>query len=107
MTSLLRSLRLVTTKSRFNYRIYCTSGRSPPQNDPIRRFRDMMFGKYLVWTNTLSAAGLMFVGDIVCQRLEFHQGLVDKPCDWVRLGISTDMSLEIIGSYRIMIFTSL
>lgn len=38
----------------------------------------LIFGKYLLLTNTLSAAALMLVGESVAQKIENSQNLNDK-----------------------------
>lgn len=62
-----------------------------------RRLVEALFGKYLIWTNTVSCGLLMAAGDAVAQRIETRhersateptQAAADRtPFDWRRSGI--------------------
>lgn len=68
----------------------------PPSNSGYNRLRnygrvvvDNLFGKYLLWTNTVSCGILMAAGDAVAQSIETHKEPPDKrkPFDWHRAGV--------------------
>lgn len=44
------------------------------------------FGKYLLVTNTVTCGGLMFLGDIFQQEIEYQRKLLPHRYDWGRLG---------------------
>lgn len=49
------------------------------------RLGKLMFGRYLLLTNTASCGGLLGVGDLATQSLEKWAGVKDK-YDWRRTG---------------------
>ena len=47
---------------------------------------DLIFGKYLLTTNTVSSGVLMMLGDMAAQKIEYHRGHKKKEFDWYRIG---------------------
>lgn len=50
-----------------------------------RRLWSRLFGKYLWLTNTVSSGGLLAVGDVIQQRIEYIRG-INPSYDWRRTG---------------------
>lgn len=45
-----------------------------------------LFGKYLIFTNTISSGILMGVGDLIQQEIEFRQKILPQRYEWDRTG---------------------
>lgn len=52
----------------------------------VDKITNLLFGKYLLATNTLSSGLLMVVGDLVSQEIEFQTGTLKERYDWKRSG---------------------
>lgn len=53
---------------------------------PVESIRNLVFGKHLLLTNTISSGFLMFVGDLVSQKIENRQLKITQPINWKRCG---------------------
>ncbi|XP_055597669.1 mpv17-like protein 2 [Uranotaenia lowii] len=92
MSKLLRFAVLRVNGNSFNRTL--SSKATPVQLDPpstaTKRIWQLLFGKYLLVTNTISSGLLMAVGDIAAQEIEQRRhGTEDQPYNWVRLGQMT------------------
>lgn len=52
----------------------------------IRNYRQNAFGKYLLFTNTVSSGIPMFFGDLIQQEIEYQNKKLAKRYDYKRLG---------------------
>lgn len=59
---------------------------SEHQNSPIRHSIRLVFGKYLLATNTISSGILMILGDLCQQEIEYQQQKLKARYDLARLG---------------------
>lgn len=59
---------------------------SKSHKTPIRSGITLVFGKYLLATNTISSGVLMILGDIFQQEIEYQRQILDKRYDVGRLG---------------------
>lgn len=59
---------------------------STPVKPAVETVHSILFGKYLLTTNTVSSGVLMFMGDIMAQEIEYQRGLVKERYDWWRVG---------------------
>lgn len=66
------ALRCYTTKPKRNY-------------SSLRSGWDAVFGKYLLTTNIVSSGGLMAIGDIIQQEIEYQRNMLPKRYDYGRL----------------------
>lgn len=51
-----------------------------------QKVTSLLFGKYLLATNTLSSGLLMVVGDLISQEIEYRTGTVKERYNWKRTG---------------------
>lgn len=67
----------------------CYSRRSFPlsQRPNLDKITNLLFGKYLLATNTLSSGLLMVVGDLISQEIEFRKGTLTERYNWKRSGM--------------------
>lgn len=56
-----------------------------PQSVPKAR-EGVLFGKYLLATNTISSGFLMVAGDLIVQEFEYQNGTMQDRYDWSRSG---------------------
>lgn len=47
---------------------------------------NVLFGKYLLATNTISSGFLMVAGDLIVQEFEYQNGTLANRYDWKRSG---------------------
>lgn len=66
------AIRLYSTKPKRNY-------------SSVRSGWDAVFGKYLLTTNIVSSGGLMAIGDIIQQEIEYQRNMLPKRYDYGRL----------------------
>lgn len=55
--------------------------------------KQLVFGKYLLLTNTVSSGLLMAIGDLAQQEIEYRQKILTKRYDWGRL-----LRMTIVGT---------
>ncbi len=67
--------------NRWISRRYCST-----QQANSDKITNIMFGKYLLATNTLSSGLLMVVGDLMSQEIEFRKGTLKERYNWTRSG---------------------
>lgn len=68
------------------FRYYSTR---PKRNySSLRSGWDAVFGKYLLTTNIVSSGGLMAVGDIIQQEIEYQRNMLVKRYDYARLSMT-------------------
>lgn len=60
-------------------------GTSGPNKNPVRPGITLVFGKYLLATNTISSGILMLLGDLCQQEIEYHQHKLEYRYDLGRL----------------------
>ncbi|XP_055627807.1 mpv17-like protein 2 [Toxorhynchites rutilus septentrionalis] len=75
-----------------NYVINRRSVSSKPSSDKptVRRVWRLLFGRYLLITNTVSSGVLMMIGDVAAQAIEMKRDAVEKrQFDWRRIGYMT------------------
>lgn len=58
---------------------------SKPDESPFRQGAKLVFGKYLLATNTISSGVLMLIGDICQQEIEYQQQKLEERYDLGRL----------------------
>ncbi|XP_037030886.1 mpv17-like protein 2 [Bradysia coprophila] len=75
----------------------CYSSRSfsLKQRNNVDKMTNLLFGKYLLATNTLSSGLLMVVGDLISQEIEFRTGTLTERYNWKRSG-----NMFIVGAVR-------
>lgn len=56
------------------------------QKTSFRKNVRSLFGKYLIFTNTISSGILMGVGDLIQQEIEFRQKILPQRYEWDRVG---------------------
>lgn len=57
-----------------------------PQAAPKAQKEGLLFGKYLLATNTISSGFLMVAGDLIVQEFEYQNGTLKNRYDWNRSG---------------------
>lgn len=64
-----------------------TSG-TKAATQPVPKTPDggLLFGKYLLATNTISSGFLMVAGDLIVQEFEYQNGRLANRYDWKRSG---------------------
>lgn len=58
----------------------------------LRSGWDAVFGKYLLTTNIVSSGGLMAIGDIIQQEIEYQRNMLAKRYDYGRLSMTKNAS---------------
>ncbi|XP_013187761.2 mpv17-like protein 2 [Amyelois transitella] len=56
---------------------------------PLSTFRrgvNFFFKKNLLFTNSITSGGFMFLGDMIQQEIEYHAKIIPYRYDWARLG---------------------
>lgn len=64
----------------------CVSRCNTSQVEHLDKVTNLLFGKYLLATNTLSSGVLMIVGDLISQEIEYRQGALKERYNWTRTG---------------------
>ena len=57
------------------------------RKDNRKQIINLLFGKYLLVTNTVTSGFLMVVGDLISQEIEFQKGTLNKRYNWKRSGL--------------------
>lgn len=57
-----------------------------PKPVPKPHEGSVLFGKYLLATNTISSGFLMVAGDLLVQEFEYRKGTIKSRYDWKRSG---------------------
>lgn len=65
----------------------CFSTKPKRNYSSVRSGWDAVFGKYLLTTNIVSSGGLMAIGDIVQQEIEYQRNMLPKRYDYGRLSM--------------------
>lgn len=65
-----------------------TSGTKAVIPQPVSKAQkeSVLFGKYLLATNTISSGFLMVAGDLLVQEFEYQKGTLKNRYDWKRSG---------------------
>lgn len=63
---------------------------------------NIIFGKHLVLTNTISCGVLMGAGDLIQQEIERYRNVNSKPFDWKRTGLCC-VHWSKSGNYKLII----
>lgn len=72
-----------------------------PQPVPTTQKGSVLFGKYLLATNTISSGFLMSAGDLIVQEYEFQNGTLKNRYDWKRSGKENKNSIKQQMGYRV------
>ncbi|CAH1957721.1 unnamed protein product [Acanthoscelides obtectus] len=68
--------------SQFSKRVISTT---PPKSNPAGQGLSVIFGKYLLLTNTISSGGLLLLGDVCQQEIEYQRNQLPERYDYGRM----------------------
>lgn len=78
-------MKVISTLLRKVLQTSSTKASIPQPSDGARK-GSVLFGKYLLATNTISSGLLMVAGDLLVQEYEYQNGSIAQRYDWKRSG---------------------